>query len=86
MRGLPVSGVLGHYGRGPSGPRLPLWPWTLGTEATFKHGHYVESADIVTARYQSLVSWSFDPGVADGGGGGMAEGMGRRGWGNCTPD
>lgn len=67
MRGLPVSGVLGHYRRGPSGPRLPLWLWTLGTEATFKHGHYVESADIVTARYQSLASWSFDPGRMEGG-------------------
>lgn len=60
--GLPVSGVLWHYRRAPRGPDS-LWLGTLGTEATFKHGHYVESADIVTARYQSLASWSFDPGM-----------------------
>lgn len=60
--GLPVSGVLWHYWRAPCGPDS-LWLGTLGTETTFKHGHYVESADIVTARYQGLASWSFDLGL-----------------------
>lgn len=69
MWGLPVSGVQGHYRRASQGPDSP-WLSTFWTEATFKHDHYAESADIVTACYQSLASWSFDPGVG----------------GNCTPD
>lgn len=52
---LPVSGVPGHYLRGPlRAQTTPHLPRAFRTEATFKHGHYVESADIVTAYYQSL--------------------------------
>lgn len=70
---LPEGGPLG-------GPRLPrAGERALGTEATLKHSHYAESADIVTARYQSLASWGFDPGIE-------GEGGGKGGGGNCTPD
>lgn len=47
---------------GLSGLGLPPGSEDFRTEATFKHSHYVESADIVTACYQGLASWSFDPG------------------------
>lgn len=56
---------------GPLRAQAPPGSEHFRTEATFKHGHYVESADIVTACYQSLASWSFDPGVGGVEGGGV---------------
>lgn len=75
--GLPVSGVLWHYRRAPRGPDS-LWLGTLGTEATFKHGHY-GTLKVQILLLHAIRVWH--PGALT-----LGRRGGRGGRGNCTPD
>lgn len=48
-------------------PQTPAGVPNRGHLSTFKHAHCVETADIVTVCYQSLLSRGFDPQGLGGG-------------------